>query len=85
MSRAKWKGPYVEVLEEKDFQKHKQKAFILSRSSEIVPAFLGLTFNIYNGKIYVELTVTDEMIGHKFGEFSFTRSKFMFRKKNKQK
>lgn len=83
MSRVQWKGPYVniEVLQ----RKNEQNAFISSRSSEIVPAFLGLIFKIYNGKNYVELTVTDEMIGHKFGEFSFTRSKFMFKKKNKQK
>lgn len=66
-------------------RKNEQNAFISSRSSEIVPAFLGLNFKIYNGKNYVELTVTDDMIGHKFGEFSFTRSKFLFKKKNKQK
>jgi ribosomal protein S19 len=58
---------------------------MISRSSEIVPAFLGLTFNVYNGKNYVEIVVTDEMIGHKFGEFSYTRSKFTFKKKNKKK
>lgn len=66
-------------------RKNEQNAFISFRSSEIVPAFLGLNFKIHNGKNYVELTVTDDMIGHKFGEFSFTRSKFLFKKKNKQK
>jgi small subunit ribosomal protein S19 len=58
---------------------------MISRSSEIVPAFLGLTFNVYNGKNYVEIIVTDEMIGYKFGEFSYTRSKFAFKKKDKKK
>jgi ribosomal protein S19 len=63
-----------------------QKVSMISRSSEIVPMFLGLTFDVYNGKNYVEVTVTDEMIGHKFGEFSYTRSKFAYkRKKNKKK
>lgn len=57
---------------------------MISRSSEIVPAFLGLTFNVYNGKNYVEIIVTDEMIGYKFGEFSYTRSKFAFKKKDKK-
>ena len=58
---------------------------MISRSSEIVPAFLGLTFNVYNGKSYVEIIVIDEMIGYKFGEFSYTRSKFAFKKKDKKK
>lgn len=81
MSRVQWKGPYVDA---EVFKRRKDSnAFISSRSSEIVPAFIGLTFKIYNGKNYVELTVTDEMVGYKFGEFSFTRSKFMFKKKNK--
>ena len=56
---------------------------IISRNSEIVPQFLGLTFNIHNGKNYTELTVTKDMISHKFGEFSFTRAKFAFKKKGK--
>lgn len=86
MSRSKWKGSYVNL----DFIKQRnlndpQKAYMISRSSEIVPAFLGLTFNVYNGKNYVEIIVTDEMIGYKFGEFSYTRSKFAFKKKDKKK
>lgn len=86
MSRSKWKGSYInlEFIQQRKLG-NQQKASIISRSSEIVPAFLGLTFNVYNGKSYIEVTVTDEMIGYKFGEFSYTRSKFAFKKKDKKK
>lgn len=86
MSRSKWKGSYVnlEFITQRNLE-NQQKASVISRSSEIVPAFLGSTFNVYNGKNYMEIIVTDEMIGHKFGEFSYTRSKFTFKKKDKKK
>ena len=85
MGRSKWKGPYInsDFLKKKSAEKQQQKTLIISRNSEIVPQFLGLTFNIHNGKNYVELTVTKDMINHKFGEFSFTRAKFAFKKKVK--
>jgi ribosomal protein S19 len=46
---------------------------------------VGLTFKVYNGKNYNEITIIDSMIGHKFGEFSFTRAKFIFKKKKGKK
>lgn len=91
MSRSKWKGPFVDfqhlnnnliLIKQQENSKTNIK---ISRSSDIIPSFLGLTFNIYNGKSYNEITVNEDMIGHKFGEFSFTRSKFVFKKKNKKK
>lgn len=81
MSRSVWKGPYTNA----NFFEDKGKILSISRSSEIIPKFLGLTFKIYNGKKYVNLTVTDSMIGHKFGEFAFTRAIFVFKKKLKKK
>ena len=45
-----------------------------SRSSTILPIMLGLTFNVYNGHIFVPVFVTDQMVGHKLGEFSPTRT-----------
>ena len=57
----------------------------MSRDSEIVPKFIGLTFTIHNGKTYIDLNVTENMVGHKFGEFSFTRANFVFKKKIKKK
>lgn len=83
MGRSKWKGPYTntEFLEKSSGE----KPIIISRNSKIVPKFLGLSFNVHNGKNDKELTVTEDMINHKFGEFSFTRAAFTFKKKNKKK
>lgn len=86
MGRSKWKGPYIEtVLIEQSNTKQKVDKYKASRNSEIVPKFLGVTFNVHNGKNYSEVTVTNDMIGHKFGEFVFTRSKFYFKKKKSKK
>lgn len=87
MSRSKWKTPYTstESLENLDkFKKNYQKLRI-SRNTEILPKFIEKTFNVYNGKKYVEVLVTEEMIGHKFGEFSSTRKQFFFKKKKTKK
>ena len=46
---------------------------IWSRRSTILPQFVGLTFGVYNGQKHVPVMVTEEMVGHKFGEFSPTR------------
>ena len=88
MSRSKWKGPYVAVENFKSIdylKKHQSKFLIASRNSEIVPKFIGLTFLVHNGKKYNEVCVTEEMLGHKFGEFSLTRAKFSFKKKKSKK
>jgi small subunit ribosomal protein S19 len=45
-----------------------------SRRSTILPQFVGLTFGVYNGNKFIPVMVTEDMIGHKFGEFSPTRS-----------
>lgn len=86
MSRSKWKGPYIqEDLLKKVFgKKQKEHVITKSRSSVIVPSFVGISFKVYNGKVFYPLKVTDKMIGHKFGEFSPTRKQFSFKKK-KQK
>jgi small subunit ribosomal protein S19 len=84
MSRSKWKGPYIDIKQNIDDTKLKKNMNIISRNSEILPIHLGLSFNIYNGKTYSEIIVTERMIGFKFGEFSFTRAKFIFKKKKKK-
>jgi small subunit ribosomal protein S19 len=48
---------------------------IWSRRSVILPQFLDFTFEIYNGKQFVKLKITEDMVGHKFGEFALTRKK----------
>jgi ribosomal protein S19 len=86
MTRPKWKGPYLnpKYLKNLDLIKKRHLNF-MSRDSKIIPKFLGLTFKIHNGKNFVELNVTDNMIGHKFGEFIFTRERFSFKKKKSKK
>jgi ribosomal protein S19 len=81
MSRSKWKGPFLN-FKTLNFIKNKK---IISRNSLIVPSFVGFTYNVHNGKNYFEITVYENMIGHKFGEFSFTRAKFSYKKKKLKK
>lgn len=88
MSRASWKGPFINLKYLSDItlaQKKTNKNLTISRNSQIVPNFLGLTFNVHNGRTYSEITITNNMIGHKFGEFVFTRATFVFKKKAKKK
>jgi small subunit ribosomal protein S19 len=79
MKRSKWKGPFVK---NKDNEKKLQ---LLPRNYEITSQVVGLTCNVYSGKKLVKLSLTDEMIGHKVGEFAPTREKFEFKKKKKKK
>jgi len=82
MSRAKWKGPYVDTtLLKQNFNSRLNN--IKSRNSEIIPSFIGKTFNVYNGIQYTKILITDAMVGHKFGEFAFSRKKFSFKKNKK--
>src|SRR5258706_13725072 len=53
--------------------RHEMKK-IWSRRSTILPQFVGLTFGVYNGQKHIPVNVTEEMVGHKFGEFSPTRT-----------
>ncbi len=77
MSRSKWKGPYVnEKLLNQNLKKSFSKTILktTSRNSEILCNFIGLTFNVHTGKTFLKIEITKEMVGHKLGEFAFTRS-----------
>lgn len=79
MGRSLKKGPFIDAKLYKKVQTMKQESKkrpikTWSRSSTIIPDMVGLTFNVYNGKTFVPVYVTDEMIGHKLGEFSPTRT-----------
>ena len=81
MSRAVWKGPFVEesLIKKVDKQKNetiKKPIKTWSRKSTIIPDFVGVSFLIYNGKKFIPITVSEDMVGHKLGEFSPTRSFF---------
>ncbi|KFY35961.1 hypothetical protein V494_05445 [Pseudogymnoascus sp. VKM F-4513 (FW-928)] len=54
------------------------------RSATILPNFVGLKFQVHNGKVYHDVTITEDMVGHKLGEFSTTRKRFTYKQsKNK--
>lgn len=85
MPRSKWKGPYVDnqLLQSLKNYKLNNIIFTKSRNSTIIPSFVNKTFNVYNGKIYQKLTITEEMVGYKLGEFVPTRKNFSFKKLKK--
>ncbi|NJM81587.1 MAG: 30S ribosomal protein S19 [Tabrizicola sp.] len=79
MARSIWKGPFVDgyVLKKAEKAKASGKSEVIkiwSRRSTILPQFVGLTFAVYNGKKHIPVSVTEEMIGQKFGEYSPTRT-----------
>jgi small subunit ribosomal protein S19 len=86
MNRAKWKGPYIDpnFLKNIKILNKKKSLPVISRNSSIIPKFIGLKFNVHTGKTFTEVSVSKEMVGHKFGEFSPTRGKFSFKKKKKK-
>lgn len=87
MSRSKWKAPYTasKSLKNQEECKKSYERVVISRNAEILPGFIEKTFRVHNGKKYVETLVIEEMIGHKFGEFSATRKRFFFKKKKTKK
>ena len=87
MSRSKWKGPFVKTKLFSNVSNKKTKNTIktISRNSEITPGFIGLVFEVHNGKNFSKVEITEDMIGFKLGEFSPTRRKFSFKKKKKKK
>ena len=79
MSRSVWKGPFVDkhlMAKVEDMNKKGEKRVIKtwSRSSTILPEFVGHTFAVHNGNKFVPVYVTENMVGHKLGEFSPTRT-----------
>ena len=78
MTRGVWKGPFVHpsLLKKIDKLKDQSKKAPIktwSRNSTIIPEFVGHSFLIHNGKTFIPITVSEEMVGHKLGEFSPTR------------
>jgi len=77
MTRSLKKGPFVEPkLLKKIEGKRPQETGVIKtwyRRSQISPEMVGFTFGVYNGKIFIDVLVTEEMVGHRLGEFSLTR------------
>lgn len=79
MTRSVWKGPFVDgyLLKKAEASRQFGRKEIIktwSRRSTVLPQFVGLTFGVYNGHKFIPVYVTEEMVGHKFGEFSLTRT-----------
>ena len=78
MSRSNKKGPYVDVklrekVEKLNEQGKKEPIKTWARACTIIPEFVNHTFLVHNGKAFLKVLVTEEMVGHKLGEFSLTR------------
>ena len=81
MARAIWKGPFVEEslikkVEKQQNQANRKPIKTWSRKSTIIPEFVGFSFLIYNGRKFIPLTISEDMVGHKLGEFAPTRTFF---------
>ncbi len=79
MARSVWKGPFIDrsVLKKVETSRASGKKEVIktwSRRSTILPHMVGLTFGVHNGQKFLPVLVTDNMIGHKLGEFAPTRT-----------
>ena len=80
MARSLKKGPFVEeslmkkVMTIVEGKNPKKPIKTWSRRSTIYPEFVGITFNVHNGRDFISVYVTEDMVGHKLGEFSPTRT-----------
>lgn len=89
MSRSQWKAPFVNSQIIKLISKSKDRQIVRtnSRSSTILKSFIGLIFEIHTGKQYTKIYIDEKMVGHKLGEFAFTRKlgRIHEKKTNKRK
>ena len=78
MARSVWKGPFVDgyILKKAEAARGQRNQAIKtwSRRSTILPQFVGLTFQVHNGNKFIPVVVSEDMVGHKLGEFSPTRT-----------
>ena len=79
MARSVWKGPFVDsyLLKKAEVARASGRNDVIkiwSRRSTILPNFVGITFGVYNGHKFIPVLVTENMVGHKFGEFAPSRT-----------
>ena len=79
MARSVWKGPFVEgsLIKKAEKSRGNIRSEVIktwSRRSTILPQFVGLTFSVYNGRKFVPVSINEDMVGMKLGEFAPTRS-----------
>ena len=90
MTRSVWKGPFVDVTLLKKAQAvsdsgKKEVIKTWSRRSTIMPEFVGITFGVHNGRRFIPVLISENMVGHKLGEFSPTRTFFSHSSEKKAK
>ena len=79
MARSVWKGPFIDgyLMKKADKVRESGRNEVIktwSRRSTIMPQFVGLTFGVHNVNKFIPVSVSEEMVGHKFGEFAPTRT-----------
>ena len=79
MSRSVWKGPFIDgyLLKKAEAAASSGRKEVIktwSRRSTVLPQFVGVTFGVYNGRKFIPVTINEDMVGHKLGEFSPTRT-----------
>ncbi|EMC91899.1 hypothetical protein BAUCODRAFT_79585 [Baudoinia panamericana UAMH 10762] len=81
LARSVWKGPHIVPLPIVRPRPGERMPPIKTqaRAATILPNFVGLIFQVYNGKIYHDVRITEDMVGHKLGEFSPTRKRFTYK------
>ena len=83
--RSVWKGPFIDEKFFHDIYSSKKKIKTTSRNSVILPFLIGKSIQVHNGKFFMSVNVTEEMIGHKLGEFVSTRLRHIYKKKKIKK
>jgi len=79
LSRSVWKGPFIDgyLLKKAEAAASSGRKEVIktwSRRSTVLPQFVGVTFGVYNGRKFIPVTINEDMVGHKLGEFSPTRT-----------
>ncbi|QUS54433.1 30S ribosomal protein S19 [Pseudovibrio brasiliensis] len=79
MARSIWKGPFIDgyLLKKADKVRESGRNEVIktwSRRSTILPHFVGLTFGVYNGQKHIPVLISEDMVGHKLGEFAPSRT-----------
>ena len=85
MSRSIWKGPFINVSLIKKVNSNKPVIETRARNCVLLPQFVGKSISVYNGKKFIRILITEDMIGHKLGEFVKTRLRTKHKIKKKSK
>lgn len=81
LKRSAWKVPFIVPLPLREARDNNQPIRTNARSCTILPSFIGIKFQVHNGKSYNEFTVVENMVGSKLGDFAPTRVRHVYNKK----